>query len=209
MARSERPAERPAERHRDIAGTFTDRVRGTVDWDAPSPVAAWTARDVVGHLTQWFPAFLAAGTGIELPRGPSTDDDPVASWEIHRDAVQAILDDPATADRVLANPHIGEVALDRAIDQFYTADVFMHTWDLARASGQDDRLDPGLCADLLAGMQPMEQVLRSSGQYGPRVAVPDDADTQTRMLGFIGRDPFWSPPVTSAPRTGRAKTTAP
>jgi hypothetical protein len=42
-------------------------------------------------------------------------------------------------------------------------------------------------------MEQMEQVIRSSGQYGPRVEVPGDADTQTRLLGFIGRDPFWSP----------------
>ncbi len=64
----------------------------------------------------------------------------------------------------------------------------MHTWDLARATGQDERLDPGLCAELLAGMEPMEDVIRSSGQYGPKVEVPDDADPQTKLLGFIGRD---------------------
>ncbi len=44
-------------------------------------------------------------------------------------------------------------------------------------------------------MEPVEEIMRSSGQYGPRVAVPDDADARTRMLGFIGRDPFWTPPV--------------
>ena len=69
----------------------------------------------------------------------------------------------------------------------------MHTWDLARATGQDDRLDPGFCAQLLAGMEHMEAVIRSSGQYGARVEVPGDADPQTRLLGFIGRDPFWTP----------------
>src|SRR4029453_8223554 len=100
-------------------------------------------------------------------------------------------DDPATADLVLRNPHIGEVPLDRAIDQFYTADVFMHTWDLARATGQDDRLDADFCAVLLAGMEPIESVMRSSGQYGARVPVPDDAGPQDRLLGFIGRDPHW------------------
>ena len=31
--------DRPAERHRQVAGLFTDRVRGTRSWDAPSPVA--------------------------------------------------------------------------------------------------------------------------------------------------------------------------
>jgi hypothetical protein len=67
----------------------------------------------------------------------------------------------------------------------------MHTWDLSRATGQDDRLDPAFCAQLLGGMEQMEQVIRSSGQYGARVEVPSSADTQTRLLGFIGRDPFW------------------
>ena len=186
------PSEVPAERHRQVAGLFTDRVRGTASWDAPSPVEGWAARDVVRHLTEWFAAFLASGAGIDLPRGPSADDDPVAAWQVHSDAVQAVLDDPGTADRKLTNPHIGTLPLADAIDRFYTADVFMHTWDLARATGQDDRLDPGFCADLLAGMEEIEDVLRSSGQYGPRVEVPADADVQTRLLGFIGRDPSWS-----------------
>jgi uncharacterized protein (TIGR03086 family) len=181
----------PAERHHRIGAAFTARVRGTRDWDVPAPVAGWTARDVVGHLTGWFPGFLAAGSGIELPSGPGTDEDPVAAWQVQYDAVQALLDDPATATRVLSNPHLGEVPLPEAVDRFYTSDVFMHTWDLSRATGQDDRLDAGFCADLLAGMESMEEVIRASGQYGARVEVPVDADVQVRLLGFIGRDPFW------------------
>ncbi len=181
----------PAERHRHIAGTFTDRVRATRSWDAPAPVAGWTARDVVGHLVGWFPPFLAAGAGIELPSGPSVAEDPVAAWQVHCDGVQALLDDPETPRRELVNKHLGNVPLDQAIDRFYTSDVFMHTWDLARATGQDDRLDADFCAALLGGMEPMDDLLRSSGQYGPRVPTPDDADAQTRLLGFIGRDPFW------------------
>ena len=184
--------DRPAERHREIGRGFTDRVCGTRSWDVPSPVAAWTARDVVRHLVEWLPPFLRAGSGVELPCGPSVDDDPVGAWQAHCDAVQALLDDQATAGRRLANPHIGELPLDRAIDQFYTADVFMHTWDLARATGQDDRLDQYFCGQMLAGMEPMEELIRSSGEYGPQVPVKDDADAQTRLLGFIGRDPFRS-----------------
>jgi uncharacterized protein (TIGR03086 family) len=183
----------PADRHRRYAGTFSDRVRGTKDWTAPAPVAGWTAHDVVRHLVGWFPGFLEGGSGVRLPSGPSVDDDPVAAWQNQADGVQAVLDDPATAGRMLVNPYIGEVPLHDAIDRFYTADVFMHTWDLARATGQDDRLDPAFCADLLAGMEPIDEMLRQSGQYGPKVPVPDDADVQARMLGFIGRDPAWRP----------------
>ena len=181
----------PAERHREIGGVFTERVDATKDWDAPAPVDGWTARDVVDHLVTWLPGFLSGGAGIELPKGPSATDDPVAAWHAHFDTVQVLLDDPATAAKVLSNPHTGDVPLPAAIDQFYTTDVFMHTWDLARATGQDDRLDPDFCAQLVTGMAPMDELLRSSGQYGPKVAVPDDADAQTQMLGFIGRDPNW------------------
>jgi uncharacterized protein (TIGR03086 family) len=183
----------PAERHRAIAGTFTDRVRATKNWDVPAPVAGWTARDVVRHLTEWFPGFLASGTGIELPSGPGVDDDPAGAWQAQADGVQAVLDDPATPRRSFANPHTGDLPLDQAIDRFYTADVFMHTWDLARATGQEDRLEQEFSATLVAGMEPIEELMRSSGQYGPRVAVPAGADAQTRLLGFIGRDPFWTP----------------
>jgi len=38
----------------------------------------------------------------------------------------------------------------------------------------------------------MDEILRSSGQFGPRVQVRDDADAQTRLVGFIGRDPEWT-----------------
>mgnify|MGYP002148335063 CR=1 FL=1 len=61
-----------------------------------------------------------------------------ASNDAARTKIQAILDDPATADRMLSNPYIGQVPLPEAIDRFYTADVFMHTWDLARAVGGDE-----------------------------------------------------------------------
>ena len=82
--------------------------------------------------------------------------------------------------------------LAEAVDRFYTSDVFMHTWDLARATGQDDAPDRDFCEQLLAGMEPIADMLASSGQYGPRVPVPDDADVQDRLIGFIGRDPGWT-----------------
>jgi uncharacterized protein (TIGR03086 family) len=180
----------PAEEHRRVAARFTECARGVADWEAPAPVEGWTARDVVRHLLEWFPGFLESGSGVRLPQGPSVDDDPVAAWQVHADGVQALLDDPGTGGRTFRNQHAGELPLDQAVDRFYTNDVFMHTWDLARASGQDETLDPDKCAELLAGMEPLEELIRSSGQYGPRVEVPADSDVQTRMLAFIGRDPL-------------------
>jgi uncharacterized protein (TIGR03086 family) len=181
----------PAERHRAVATTFTDRVRSTSNWEAPAPVDGWLARDVVAHLVEWFPGFLTSATGLVLDHGPAPAEDPVAAWEVHADAVQRLLDGPE-ATTPFRHPFVGEMPLPDAVDRFYTTDVFLHTWDLARATGQDERLDPDTCADLLAGMTPIEELLRSSGQYGQAVPVPDDADVQTRLLAFIGRDPLGS-----------------
>jgi uncharacterized protein (TIGR03086 family) len=183
----------PAERHRTYAATFTGLVEGTADWEAPSPVDGWRARDVVDHLVSWLPGFLAAD-GVELPAGPSAATDPVAAWRHHAGAVQALLDDPATPTRTFRERHVGDLPLDQVVDQFYTTDVFLHTWDLARASGQPVHLAEDECAVLLAGMEPLDELLRTSGQYGPRVPVPDEAPVADRLVGFIGRDPGWTPP---------------
>jgi len=181
----------PADEHRRIAAAFTATVESTAPaaWDDPAPPEGWVARDVVRHLVEWFPTFLQGAIGITLPAGPSVDDDPVGAWRTQTDAVQALLDDPATAAREHDFPHIGTMSLGQAIAMIYVGDVFLHRWDLARATGQNETLDPDKCAGMLEGMRPMEEALRQSGHYGPRVDVPHDADVQTKLLAFIGRTP--------------------
>lgn len=184
--------ESPVDRHREVAGTFGERVSATRDWEAPAPVAGWTARDVVTHLVEWFPSFLADG-GITLPTGPTVADDPVAAWRHHAAAVQDLID--SRGDESFTHPRVGTFRLAEAVDTFYTADIFMHTWDLARATGQEHGLDVDFAAALLDGMQPIEEMLRSSGQYGAAVPVAADAPVVDQMMGFIGRDPAWAPPA--------------
>jgi uncharacterized protein (TIGR03086 family) len=180
-----------AEEFREISGTFGARVRGVPPgaWERPAPVPDWTARDVVRHLVEWFPPFLEAGTGIVLDRVGTVDDDPVGAWIAHAAQVQAVLDDPDRESTTFTHPRLPAMPLPVAVSQFYTADVFMHTWDLARATGQDERLDPERCRRMYEGMLPLDEVLRASGQYGPRVTVPEDSDPQTLLLAFIGRQP--------------------
>lgn len=180
----------PADRHRAVAAGFTEHAAGVRDWSAPTPVTDWTADDIVAHLVGWFTEFLRAG-GVALPVGPPVADDPLAAWIAHTAAVQGLLDSDA-ADGEFSHPMAGSHRLADAIDRFYTADVYMHTWDLAAANCRKSGLDPEFAAQMLAGMAEIEDLLRSSGQYGPPVAVADDADPVTRLMGFIGRDPAWS-----------------
>jgi uncharacterized protein (TIGR03086 family) len=185
----------PAEEFHDVGGRFGEVLAGVRpdQWDDPTPVPEWKARDIVGHLIEWFPA-LVHGLDVDFPAGPSTNEDPVAAWRVFAGGVQALLEDPLAAVLVPLNPNFGGIPLPQAVSQFFTADVFQHTWDLAKATGQVPALDPERCRSLLAAMEPMDQLLRDSGHYGPRVDVPVDADPETRLVAFLGRDPLWVTP---------------
>ncbi|GAA3605582.1 maleylpyruvate isomerase family mycothiol-dependent enzyme [Marihabitans asiaticum] len=185
----------PAERYRLAAATFSDRVRGTRDWDAPTPVEQWLARDVVGHLTTWFPQMLEGGSEITLVPIPSAVDDPPAAWAGLDGQVQALLEDPASEGVAFTHEDIGSMPLPEMIDRYFTSDVVFHTWDLARATGQHDELDEDYIADAYDGMRQMEDVIRGSGQFGEHQPVPEDASVQDQFLAFIGRDPRWQPPA--------------
>jgi len=177
-----------SERFRRVAAEFTAKVDGVSDWDAPAPVDGWVARDVVGHLVEWVPSLFYGAWGLDSGAAPTVEEDPGGAWAAMRDTLQAALDDPAVADEVRDLPP-GAMSFAAAIDMLVTNDVFLHTWDLARATGQDERLDAAEVHDLLVGMEPMDEMLRQSGHYGPRVPVPDDADEQTKLIAFIGRQP--------------------
>lgn len=181
----------PAEQHARDAARFTELVESAAsgDWTRPSPVAEWTALDIVAHLIEWSRGLLG-GAGIDLPP-LDVAADPVAAWKRQVTDIQAILDNPA--GRVLRNPHFGERPVDAAIDEFYTPDIWMHSWDLAKALGREPDLGQDRCAAALAGMEQVEPMLRDSGQFGTAVPVAQDASPQDRLMAFIGRDPAWSP----------------
>lgn len=183
----------PAEKYQRIAARFTQVARGVADWDAPTPVEEWRARDVVGHLVTWLPPMVHGGSTFRFAPVPSADQDPVGAWESLDAQVQHLLSVPAAAEILHSNPHTGQDRpLPEVVDQVFTGDVFFHTWDLARSSGQDDALDPGMVHEALTGMSAMEEQLRPSGQFGHQQPVPEDATEQERLFAFLGRDPRWA-----------------
>ncbi|WP_218579959.1 maleylpyruvate isomerase family mycothiol-dependent enzyme [Nocardia cyriacigeorgica] len=181
----------PAQRHAYDAARFTELVvsASAGDWARPSPVAEWTALDIVKHLVEWSRGFLR-GAGIEL-EALDVDADPVSAWNQHTADIQAILDEPG--GRMHSDPHTGDKPVDEAIDEFYTADIWMHSWDLAKALGREPDLGEQRCRTALAAMEPIEQMLRDSGHFGSRVPVADGVSAQDELMAFIGRDPAWRP----------------
>lgn len=188
----------PAEKYGLIAEGFTRVVHGVGDWYAPTPVVEWRARDVVGHLTTWLPAMIHGGSTFRFAQPPPAEADPVGAWTSLDAQIRALFADPDAGRHLHSNPHTGtDRPLPGVIDEFFTGDVFFHTWDLARSSGQDDRLDPGMVHDAYTAMSAAEDFLRPSGQFGQQQPVPEGATEQEELFAFLGRDPRWSPP--SAP----------
>lgn len=77
----------------------------------------------------------------------------------------------------------------RLVD-FNLGDALVHTWDLARATGQEPDLDP-VAVEAAYGIwakAPLD-LSRQYGAFGPEVAVPEDAPLTDRLVGLLGREP--------------------
>jgi uncharacterized protein (TIGR03086 family) len=170
-----------------IADEFGRRVDGVPPggWERPAPCEGWVARDVVEHLTGWMPGLFFGSAGLSVPVLSS---DPVEGWHALDRAVLALLDDPALAS-LPTQSLAGSMTVEQLVAMTGLPDLLVHTWDLARATGQDEVLNAEECAAFFAGMEPMDEMLRSSGQFAARVAVGPEADAQTKLIAFTGRLP--------------------
>lgn len=195
MSKNEIDAAELAERHAATAAAFTEKVAAVTDWDVPSPVAEWTARDVVRHLVDWSRSMLGQAEGITFGEIPSVEEDPLACWQRHTEQMQLLLEHPEIEKVTLPSEPFSKTTFQQAVDQYYIPDVFMHTWDLAKATGQEPGLDQATCFAMYRDMKGAEQQLRASGQFGEQQPVAEDASSEEKLMAFIGRDPYWTTPV--------------
>jgi uncharacterized protein (TIGR03086 family) len=173
-------AEEPSvlQRHRRAIAGFDTVLADAGPWDSPSPCAGWTASDVVKHVTD-IHTVMAQRLGEPSSGG---------GWPAARDAALRALATPGALDQVIDVPNGGEMTAGRFVN-VVTTDVLVHTWDLARAFGTTVQLDPELVERAYNAAMPMDELIRSSGMFGPRIDFADDADPQSKMLAFFGRDP--------------------
>ncbi len=185
-----------ADRYRTRADAFEGKVAAVeqAQWGNRSPCDEWDARDVVGHIVDMHGAMLRP-FGRDLGPAPSIREDPLAAFRVARAEVEAVLADPVLAATEHESP-MGKVTAEQHIDRVVSADMVLHGWDLARATGQDDTIDPEEVARLWPGAQAIPEEMRIPGAFGPgivvfgpEVKVPDDAPLQDRLLGLMGRDP--------------------
>jgi uncharacterized protein (TIGR03086 family) len=160
-------------------------------WSAQSPCAEWTARHVVGHVIAVQHAIAATIAGTRPPMNPMKEpdrfagDDPAATWS---DALATIRTAIAGAD--ISNHVVtmwrGEMTVDEMLG-YNIGDTTIHTWDLARAIGVDDSLDPDLVEAALQLYGPIADTMRGPNVFAEQVDVDAASDAQTRLLALVGR----------------------
>jgi uncharacterized protein (TIGR03086 family) len=176
-----------ADRYRTLAGAFADRIDSVPEhgWTNPSPCEGWTARDVVRHIVDVHGLFMHL-VGRELQPGPDVETDPAGAFDSARRQLQGDLDDPERAGAQF-DGYLGRSTFAQAVDLFVCFDLNIHGWDLARAAGLDERIDPDELPTLWRATEVFGDGIRSERVCGPAVEPPPGADEQTRLLSYLGR----------------------
>lgn len=175
------------DRYRTVSGGFDTVISaiGPEQWATPTPCSEWNTRDVVAHVVLGHRRVIANVEGGEAePLG--ADEDAKEAWGQVTRALEAITGEP-TALTVEIDGPTGKMAVDEIVGTFVCMDVLVHTWDLARAVGADEHLDPALVQQAYDALKPMDAMIRQPGVFSAKVEPPAGAELQTEFLCFLGR----------------------
>lgn len=180
--------------YRRATEEFDRRMHGVTPtaWKAPTPCTEWDVHSLVNHVVnenRWIPPLLDGKTIDDV--GDSLDGDLLgsdgyASWDDSRK--QALASAEATDPNATVHVSFGDIPAEMYLSQV-AFDHVIHSWDLARATGADDKIDPELVSVALEFIAPQAEMWRQGGAFGPTVTVPAGADQQGELLALTGRDP--------------------
>ncbi len=160
-------------------------------WTAPTPCTEWDVRALVHHLVNeisWTVPLLGGRSVADVGDSLSGDllgDDPVASWDAAEARSRAAVTADGAMDLVIHLSRRDVTGADYTFEVFN--DLAIHGWDLARAIGADETIDPEHVSAIDERVRPVIADLRAGGGYGEEIVPPDGADAQTRLLAMFGR----------------------
>jgi len=167
------------------------RSIGEGQWHDPTPCTDWDVRTLVNHVTVeqlWVPPLAQGSTVTDIGAlfdGDQLGDDPVAAWDAAVKASLATFGAPGALDGTVSLSAGEKPTAEYCWEM--TTDALIHSWDLARAIGADESLDPELADLVYERTLPVAASLQETGLFAPPVPVPDDASLQTKLLAIFGR----------------------
>lgn len=178
-----------ADRYRRLRKSFAAKVAAVPEelWSNRTPCDDWTARHLVRHVIETQGLFESL-VGRSLEPGPPVDEDPHGAFLAATDQVQAHLDDPAAAQAGYEG-YFGATTFEESADGFLSLDFVVHGWDLARAAGLDEHIDPVDVAWVWSRVETLGDAMRGPRTFGPAIEAEPDASDQDKLLAFLGRQP--------------------
>lgn len=176
-----------AARYTTVANGFTERLAAisTAQWTAPTPCSEWNVRDLVAHVVTTHRRVLATLSGSDAAAVDAEGDLRLQWFEANRDVAEAAEDPESGAAMVRGMS--GEQTFGSLVGGLLCTDTLVHTWDLSRAIGHNETLDPDVVTACAAVLAPADNAIRRPGGFGPKIDTADDVDEQTRFLCFCGR----------------------
>jgi uncharacterized protein (TIGR03086 family) len=180
----------PLERYDRAAAVATAVVDGIEadQFDLPSPCADWTVRGVLNHIVtgNLVADAIVAGRSHPDRNVDRLGEDPSAAFAASVVSTRTVLATPGLMERVVSTP-IGE-APGTFLVQMRVAELLVHGWDMAKATGQSTDLDPELAAEVLAAWRArIEHRPRTMLPFEEPQPVPPGAGAADRLAGFLGR----------------------
>jgi uncharacterized protein (TIGR03086 family) len=180
------PVSEISERYSTVADGFADRAAAITpnQWSLPTPCTEWTVRDLVAHVvgTQRGVHATLGGEAAEVDK----EGDLVGAFADARACIESALADPEQSAKVISGM-FGEQPFESLVSRLLCADTLIHTWDLARATGQDERLDPIAVERSAEFLTPIDEAIRRPGGFAAKITPAEGANDQTRLLNFCGR----------------------
>lgn len=166
---------------RETAEAFDQRYQAVAEgqWESSTPCHEWKVSELVAHAVGVQQQVGGGVLGATLEDG--------AEWPAVRQAIDAALETEGALDGMTEGGPFGPMPKSMMLG-IATSDLLLHTWDLARAVGADESLPAGPVTAAYMGLQKIpEEGLRSEGRFAAAIDCPDDADEQTKLLSFAGR----------------------
>jgi uncharacterized protein (TIGR03086 family) len=167
---------------------------GDDQWTLPTPCSEWSVFEVANHIVAAGDYFMAMLDGASkegaLDRLLAPDvlqPDPVSAFVAQRPALRDAFSAPGALDRI-GHWVLGDLTGGQLLHGC-VAETTIHTWDINRATGNDQQLDPQLAEIALATVQQLAPIFVANGFAAPSVELPADAPLQHRLVACSGRRP--------------------
>jgi uncharacterized protein (TIGR03086 family) len=167
-----------------------------VPLDRPTPCRDFDLRSLVNHFVGTTHALARLGRGEELdPTDPygAKNDPAQGDWRSELDhGVRELAEAWGRPESWEGSIDMGGSAMPAVmIGEMAMAELVLHGWDLARATGQSLTIPDEEAAELRRSIEETGELGRQMGAYGPVVEVAAAATELERALGASGRDPRW------------------